>query len=844
MSSIWYAYIVMSRDTLKMTKTDIMKPVSLPKKTVAKLLATENIDVVSEKIPTAYFDLKSRKIAVPVWEDVSQNVYDLLIGHEVGHALYTPLKLIKESRKREIPKSFINVVEDIRIEKMIQEKYPGLIRNFKTGYEELTKRDFFGIKKYSPDLKELGLVDRLNIYAKTKNNDIGFLDKEQWIFTEVGKMKTWKDAVDVAEKLAKYMEDNPESQGESIKIEDFEYDEDATEYVEVEVSESDDSSDSSDGKDGKEKELDKSEKESDKSNSDFMKGTEGGDDWVSSKYTSESITDKNLQKKLQSNADTTGEYINVEMPDYDLKDVILTADEIAKLDKKEIKIHDYDNKSQIMHNYLEKDFKKFKNTSMTNVNYLVKEFEMKKSADNYSRATVSKQGSLNLKLLHKYKFEDDLFLKVTNIPDGKSHGLIFYLDWSGSMDRNLIPTMQQLFNLVWFAKKTNIPFEVYAFTNAYGRRSVELKDVPIFDRKTGNMKLAYGDSFTLLEICNSKMNNAKLNEALKLFYGFGKRMTPWNIKDSEERNAYYGTSVPRPLQLGGTPLLETAYVNIEVCDRFLKTYGVDKLNVCYLTDGCGSSFGQYWGEPDGKKMENGRMVDVLKRLPIPTHHEHVPFFGEMPDEDSVKIREEKMEKYEKSNTHVKVGKHHSFDIPPVLGQWENAKRGDSISTNLFGYEFEQLSKIAKQKTNCNIIGFHLLEATKTGKVRNHELMSVLCRNEGWALKSYNKETGKNHIGANQMVVLPRAIRTDVTSEVVTYAMNKIAKEGVYNVHSMFGFDDYFLLPGSKNLELEDVELSDELVGANKRKLITAFGKNRNSKVKKRVLCNKFIDRIS
>ncbi len=123
----------MSRDTLKMTKTDIMKPVSLPKKTVAKLLATENIDVVSEKIPTAYFDLKSRKIAVPVWEDVSQNVYDLLIGHEVGHALYTPLKLIKESKKREIPKSFINVVEDIRIEKMIQEKYPGLIRNFKTG---------------------------------------------------------------------------------------------------------------------------------------------------------------------------------------------------------------------------------------------------------------------------------------------------------------------------------------------------------------------------------------------------------------------------------------------------------------------------------------------------------------------------------------------------------------------------------------------------------------------------------------------------------------------------------------------------------------------------------------
>ena len=224
-----------------MKKTKIIKPVGLPKKLVAKLLATENIDVVSEKIPTAYFDLKSRKIGIPVWEDVSQNVYDLLVGHEVGHALYTPIEVLEKARERKIPKSFINVIEDIRIEKMIQNKYPGLVTNFRKGYKELVKRDFFGIGKKSKPLLELGLVDRLNIYAKTKDENIIFLDDEKWIFDDIEKMTTWEDAINLAEKLAKYMEDNLESQGESVKASD-----DLTDSGDSGDSEDSDSEDSED----------------------------------------------------------------------------------------------------------------------------------------------------------------------------------------------------------------------------------------------------------------------------------------------------------------------------------------------------------------------------------------------------------------------------------------------------------------------------------------------------------------------------------------------------------------------------------------------------------------------
>ena len=44
---------------------------------------------------------------------------------------------------------------------------------------------------------------------------------------------------------------------------------------------------------------------------------------------------------------------------------------------------------------------------------MVKEFEMKKAADQYARAAVSKTGSLDMGRLHTYKFNDDIFKKVT-----------------------------------------------------------------------------------------------------------------------------------------------------------------------------------------------------------------------------------------------------------------------------------------------------------------------------------------------------------------------------------------------------------------------------------------------
>ena len=118
----------------------------------------------------------------------------------------------------------------------------------------------------------------------------------------------------------------------------------------------------------------------------------------------------------------------------------------------------------------DEEFSKFKKDAQKEVNYLVKEFECRKSARAYARASTNRTGVLDTTKTQTYRFNEDLFKKVTVLPDGKNHGLVFILDWSGSMQYVLQDTLKQLFNLIWFCKKVQIPFEVYAFTNEWNRR--------------------------------------------------------------------------------------------------------------------------------------------------------------------------------------------------------------------------------------------------------------------------------------------------------------------------------------------------------------------------------------
>ena len=110
---------------------------------LAKLLATEDLIVEHKQVDTACFNVHTRVLTLPMWEKASNSVYDMLVGHEVGHALYTPDENWLE--KVAIPPQFVNVVEDARIEKLMKRRYAGLAKTFFKGYQELNDEDFFCI---------------------------------------------------------------------------------------------------------------------------------------------------------------------------------------------------------------------------------------------------------------------------------------------------------------------------------------------------------------------------------------------------------------------------------------------------------------------------------------------------------------------------------------------------------------------------------------------------------------------------------------------------------------------------------------------------------------------------
>ena len=190
------------------------------KSLVAKLMAEENLDVQHGKYDTAMFDLKNRKLLLPVYKWMNGPVYDLMCSHEVGHARYTPEDGWHQTPSDRGPgyKSFVNVVEDARIEKKIKRKFPGAGKQMVEGYDKLLKEDFFGVR--GMDLNELKLIDRINLYTKCGTAlDIEFSDEEREYVEMVERTETFAEVLDVVEKLWNYAKDH---ESDTDQHEDFE----------------------------------------------------------------------------------------------------------------------------------------------------------------------------------------------------------------------------------------------------------------------------------------------------------------------------------------------------------------------------------------------------------------------------------------------------------------------------------------------------------------------------------------------------------------------------------------------------------------------------------------------
>ena len=98
-------------------------------------------------------------------------------------------------------RSYVNVLEDCRIDKKIQKKYPGVVRNYLNGFDIMNDQDFFGIKDKDINT-DLMLIDKINLYYKSsKRLPFMFAPEDKLWLSKVDNLKSFKDVVDLAKKL-------------------------------------------------------------------------------------------------------------------------------------------------------------------------------------------------------------------------------------------------------------------------------------------------------------------------------------------------------------------------------------------------------------------------------------------------------------------------------------------------------------------------------------------------------------------------------------------------------------------------------------------------------------------
>ena len=593
------------------------------KSNLARLLATENITVEHNNVQTAQFDIVNRILTLPVWKEMSNDLYDMLCGHEVGHALYTPdWSKEKDSIVKKVPHSYLNVLEDIRIDRKIKQKYPGLKSSYFKGQGELRDRGFFGTK--DRPLNTFKFIDRINIYSKNGSVEpVPFSDEEKILLDRALKTETFDDVVNLAIDIAGYAkeEKTPEWENQSDDFQEGDFDDDMEEQESSggnNDNQEQDEEDTSTPESGENESGEEETKQEEKTSS----GSEGGYSPDSLENQIGSETDKSFNDKLKQFNDKEAKhfvYTNLPEPnlDYAVVDHKIILD---KLNSNYKKYTDFNK-------YAFSEFNKFKKETMPVVNYMVKEFEMKKSADEYKRATVSKTGVINVNKLHAYKYVDDIFKKMTVIPGSKNHGVVIILDHSGSMGNSMYGTMVQLFNLTMFCKQVGIPFEVYSFTDIHRKSVVNDEhisrwstDYDILDPNNASFKFKAKDKWfensILLNWVSSKQSLKQYNNAMLNLYKIALEYRNYNLRfTSNVDDIPPHAPTPHWARLGGTPLNSAIVITAEVVKRFQSNYNIQKMNTIFLTDGASHDSSEYVKyDQDGKLIKDYTSNDSAIRL--------------------------------------------------------------------------------------------------------------------------------------------------------------------------------------------------------------------------------------
>ena len=752
------------------------------KSNLAKLLATENITIQHNNVKTASFDVKNRVLTLPIFKQKSGDVYDMLIAHECAHALWTPYKEWEGITDKEL-RSYVNVIEDTRIDKLIQAKYPGVVNNYKNGFDILEKQNFFGINGRDIN-KDFMIIDKINLRSKSLNRlPFIFAPKDNEWLAKVDAVKTFDDVLTLAKEMLDWQKDQVE---QMTKLPDFDNISVVKNYDLGDDEDDFDDEDSDNGQ-GNNSDADQNDDDADEKNDFNNFGDEKADDEKDSKKDGQgSKSDDNTDEKEENKGDATHHakgaggndkprllkaitddsfvqnqdkllddtnkgyrYGKIPTPNFKDGESALTSYKTWLKD-----MNDYRVKQRQYYNiakydtYLDNSYKKFMNENKKTVMYLVKEFEMKKSAQAYKRASQDKTGIIDPLKLPQYKYSDDIFKKLTIIPDGKNHGMMMLLDWSGSMADVLFDTVKQLINLVEFCRKVNIPYEVYFFTSE--RKNKDYSVTTSWSKNVGEFMF---EDFNMVNCVSHRMNKKVTDLALKTLYHMGMYFDQRYTRKYIESEDYYAQSeswgIPSEYYLGNTPLNESlVYINT-LLPMFKKKYDIEKMTFITLTDGAGN-----YPRCDIRTSDGGKE-----------------------DKD-----------WEKTTVYQ-------------IDNKKFAERGNITS---------ELLKHIKKQHDVNIIGFYIIKRVRRWDLERHV----------GEYKDYNEKDKK----VNNM-------RKELTKHKAVACDNE-------------GYDKYFLLDGKK-MKVENFDMTGaEVKKGTASELKRIFGKSMANRLISRVVLNKFIQEVA
>lgn len=532
-----------------------------------KLLAKENVTIKHGNYKTAWFDIKNRVLGLPLWEDMHKDVYDLFVGHEVGHALETPFEGWHDSpeKLKGCPRSYINVIEDARIERKIQARYPGLVGCFNRGYSQLLEREFFGPLD-DLDWDKIKLIDKINLKTKLGNKlEVPFSADEKVFLHRSMNTTTFDEVLDLVRDILAWTKENQEELIQKPEPQPTPTEDDNN-------TPNNNESENQGGHDDYEQEEDSgNEQPSTGDETDETEESESEEQVavapVEPKYSEDdiSITDTIFREKEKSLVDVTDGSQPIYLDDVSkdiISKVVIPFDKLTEARA----AHNAERKKSGLYHYVgEDEFARYLKSTKKNVQVAVKEFEMRKAAYRYTRAQTAKTGTIDVNKLWSYKTNEDIFSTATKLADAKNHGMMLLIDMSGSMSSSMNHVLDQVMHLIMFCKAVNIPFEVYGFTSTNPDLKWEsLKDMNIsFDIEGLSMPL----------LTSSSLNKADFMKSMKEIYHrmAGGRYSWGALCEYED--------------WGSTPLNQALIVSHHLVKAFKRKHGVEKMNFITFTDG-------------------------------------------------------------------------------------------------------------------------------------------------------------------------------------------------------------------------------------------------------------------